>query len=590
MSPGQANQLTSYLYGLKTPEAVQAYAAQHQNDINVVGIASGVANAMKRAQQQMTPQQPQPSVTQQAIAQMAPRGQMPQQMPQQAPQMTPQGQPMQQAPQAQLPENTGIGQLPVPSMQSMAGGGITGEPVHMDHGVRRFNVAGSVNGIDQIQQQSIAQFQPSVQQFQDANDQWLAALKSGDQQSANQYFQQKEALRTQMMQQADARFGNAAPSIMQKLMTPAITNVAGQTPAPVAPAPSPAPANTAPAAPELFGGEGRIRQDIPYPGAVPKNLLPQAQIAPKPQPKGPPGGDLSDSGLSKLMAKMQPPSGFEQNMQKMNGMYDPILSGIKDSQQHSDDLETLAAKNGVDLNNVKGYDRLDKLDQKVQDLLDRKQNLAIIQAGLGMIRSGNPFEAIAAGAGQGIKSYGEALDQSQAQQQKLAEARMNLDASTNAMKMGNVKTAVELGAKDRELKYNTLAASSRDAVALTNNEANVAAQMAGHIMQYKSAQAGHAIQQGMLDIQREEMLPRINLINQQAKYAGMHGDVVLSKAEEGIVANESMKMMGKINQLTGLPYTFEQATDAARRQLAASKQGLGALPAQSGPAGFSLVH
>ena len=146
MSPSQASQLTSYLYGLKTPEAVQAYAAQHQNDINVVGIASGVANAMKRAQQQQQPQQVQPSVTQQAIAQMAPRA------PQQAPQMAPQGQPMQQAPQAQLPENTGIGQLPVPSMQSMAGGGITGEPVHMERGVRRFDPGGltapvrSING------------------------------------------------------------------------------------------------------------------------------------------------------------------------------------------------------------------------------------------------------------------------------------------------------------------------------------------------------------------------------------------------------------------------------------------------------------
>ena len=135
MSPSQASQLTSYLYGLKTPEAVQAYAARHQHDINVVGIASGVANAMKRVRQQ--PAQPQPSVTQEAIAQMAPRAQMPQQMPQQEPQMPPQGQ---SAPQ--LPEESGIGQLPVPSMQSMAGGGITGEPVHMDHGTRRFEIGG----------------------------------------------------------------------------------------------------------------------------------------------------------------------------------------------------------------------------------------------------------------------------------------------------------------------------------------------------------------------------------------------------------------------------------------------------------------
>jgi len=480
MSPAQANQLTSYLYGLKTPEAVQAYAAQHQNDINVVGIASGVANAMKRAQQQQQPQQVQPSVTQQAIAQMAPRAQMPQQMPQQAPQMAPQGQPMQQPPQAQLPENTGIGQLPVPSMQSMAGGGITGEPVHMENGVRRFDPGGSVSSLDQIQQQSIAQFQPTVQQFQDANNQWIAALQSGDPQSANQYFQQKEALRNQMMQQADSRFGNAAPSILQKLMTPAITNVAGQAPAPVAP--SPAPANTAPVAPEMFGGEGRVRKDIPYPGAVPKNLLPTADTGLKLLANAPAAKNLNPALATKPMETHD----FDFYKKKMlEASTDPVETQYNDIQANVRNLQEAAKAAGYDFENSKAFAQLQKLDDKSSELLDRKQNLAIIQAGLGMIRSGNPFEAIAAGAGQGLKSYGEALDQSQATQQKLAESRIALEQSKNAMAAGLFGKAADYQLKGAELHHdaiknsNTLAAGmseadARNANAIAINNANIA--------------------------------------------------------------------------------------------------------------------
>ena len=106
MSPSDAQKMTSYLFGLGTPQAVQAAAAKNQHDISFVALASSVAAAMKNV---MAPQSapPQGTVTQQTIQQMAP----PQQMPQ------------------QLPENSGIGQLnPGQGVQSMAGGGITGEP------------------------------------------------------------------------------------------------------------------------------------------------------------------------------------------------------------------------------------------------------------------------------------------------------------------------------------------------------------------------------------------------------------------------------------------------------------------------------
>ena len=65
-----------------------------------------------------------PPVVQQDLAQM---------MPQQAPQQTPQQVGGQQV--AQLPEDQGIGALPAQNMQSLAGGGITGEQHYADKGL-----------------------------------------------------------------------------------------------------------------------------------------------------------------------------------------------------------------------------------------------------------------------------------------------------------------------------------------------------------------------------------------------------------------------------------------------------------------------
>jgi soluble lytic murein transglycosylase-like protein len=102
--------------------ALRQYAELHKNDPFIFPLVfqeSQDRQQLRAAQQaQMAGQQP-PKVVDQALQQMMPQ---PAPQPMMPPQMAqaPQGAP---APQ-QLPENTGIGQLPAPNLQGMAGGGI----------------------------------------------------------------------------------------------------------------------------------------------------------------------------------------------------------------------------------------------------------------------------------------------------------------------------------------------------------------------------------------------------------------------------------------------------------------------------------
>ena len=96
------SQITSDLARLPD-NALQRYAMMHKDDPYVLSLALSESNRRKemRAGAQMQ-HQPQPRVTDQAVASMAP------------------------APQIELPENVGIGALPARNMARMADGGIVG--------------------------------------------------------------------------------------------------------------------------------------------------------------------------------------------------------------------------------------------------------------------------------------------------------------------------------------------------------------------------------------------------------------------------------------------------------------------------------
>lgn len=115
--PMNADALIAHLVEM-TPDQRKQFASMHSDDPMMLSAAKYVDNKFKQDAQNLMARQSgaQPPVNQQAVASMA--GTHSQQMPQQ-------GQ-MQQAPQqAQgLPEESGIGALPAPNMQKMAGGGI----------------------------------------------------------------------------------------------------------------------------------------------------------------------------------------------------------------------------------------------------------------------------------------------------------------------------------------------------------------------------------------------------------------------------------------------------------------------------------
>ena len=156
------NQITSQL--AKMPDqALQQYAMMHKNDPYTVSLALSESNRRKQMRDAAQGQQgmaPQPKVVDQGIASMAapaPQPQMPQA----------QAQPM--------PEDVGIGALPAPNMQGMAGGGIV---AFGDGGeVERFQTGGPL--IDRMQAQGVAALRPLQDQINQAEQIYVAAAKSG---------------------------------------------------------------------------------------------------------------------------------------------------------------------------------------------------------------------------------------------------------------------------------------------------------------------------------------------------------------------------------------------------------------------------
>lgn len=108
------NELTSRMAKM-SDDQLRQYAQLHKDDPYTLALASSESKrrAQLRAGGQQGAQGQQPTVADQALAQMG------------APAPMPQAQPQSQA-QAQLPENQGIGMLPAANMAGMADGGIAG--------------------------------------------------------------------------------------------------------------------------------------------------------------------------------------------------------------------------------------------------------------------------------------------------------------------------------------------------------------------------------------------------------------------------------------------------------------------------------
>jgi hypothetical protein len=334
-------------------------------------------------------------------------------------------------------DQMGIAQLPTPNIDGMADGGIAGyddndfnfaqrnEPVVRmadgGHVPRYQGVPTAMGGdgslvkssIQKIEEANIAALGPLAQQFKQAEQQFIAAAKSGDQQAIAQYMQAKEVLRKQLEETVTSKFGNQAPKVLNQLLSsdsaapaaPVVPVVPAEAKAPAVPA-SDVAASTAPAAST--------------------KKTPVASAAPPAQ-----GGQgaASGQGIQSIYELFAGPKAKR----------DTELNEIKELIRQQGAAETSSAQR--QLNQLKtditaqgeyGKDREAKLKAKEERIGKEESkagNLALLEAGLAMMSgtSANAFANIGQGALVGTAAYRKSLDKISDARDKLEDAYGRLE-------------------------------------------------------------------------------------------------------------------------------------------------------------------
>lgn len=75
------------------------------------------------------------------------------------------------------------------------------------------------NTVEAIQAANLQKLVPLASEFKAAEQQYLAAARSGDQKAIAQYMQKKEVLRQQLESQLEKQFGNTAPAAYKQLLS-----------------------------------------------------------------------------------------------------------------------------------------------------------------------------------------------------------------------------------------------------------------------------------------------------------------------------------------------------------------------------------
>ena len=421
--------ITQTLAKLQPDSELQKYAAMHKNDPYILSLATAESNrrkALRLGAQGNVGQMP--KVADAAIAGMAP-----------APGV------------AQLPEEQGIGALPAPNMQRMADGGIAGyddqegmaqggmfdfaqtsEPVvRMADGgaVQKYADTGLVkSSVQLLEEESIAALSPLAQQFKQAEQQFIAAAKSGDQQATAQYMQAKEVLRKQLEDAVSSKFGNAAPKVLTQLLAPEKASTA--------PAPAPAaPVAAAPAAPVANAPSAPAASNAPAAPSAPS-------AEPKPTVNKPAVNMGGGQGIKALYEQFAGPENKR----------DTELNLIEQRVREQGEAETSAAQR--QLNQLKadiaaqgeyGKDRETKLKAKEERIAKeegRAGGLALLEAGLAMMSgtSQNAFANIGQGAMVGTAAYRKSMDKIEDARDKLEEAYGRLeDVRFNQKNLNNAE-------------------------------------------------------------------------------------------------------------------------------------------------------
>jgi hypothetical protein len=404
--------------------ALQQYAAMHKNDPYIFPLAfqeSQNRQKIRMSQQTAQGMQPQPKVNDQALAQMAP----------------PQAQPM--------PEEQGIGALPVGNMETMADGGIAGYPdddfvtrnqsvvMMAGGGIARYNGAqGSVTASSELQN-LLAARERYVQAGADTSgiDQAIAFLQAKPGRAAAQRAAADSAPPAQMPGFAEQMAQDIAP------------------PMPVtAQATMPTPGYTRP------GMKDDLRLNTPP--TQPVVAAPKPDAGRKDTGRKDTGrkdtGAVAEAGL----AGLKDPAKLYQDILDKQDYKDPASGALLELEAR--ERANAAAERQAVVTDAERFkdvykNREGRLAEREADIgKQRTQNtgLALLNAGLAIMSTpGGLATAIGKGAQVGTAQFAAGLDKIRSAQDRLADARDRLDD----LKLNREETtAKELRAAERNYR------------------------------------------------------------------------------------------------------------------------------------------
>jgi len=418
-SPMNTDALIAHLVEM-TPDQRKQFASMHADDPMMLSAAKYVDNKIKQQATVSMAQQTgaSPPVNQQAVASMA--GVPPQQMSQ------------------GLPEETGIGALPVPAMKHMATGGIVAFGGKGESLVRSQN-----GGEDYFLDVPATIRDPSVPYYQEIPNP-MASL-------AGQKFKSRE----EAVQAYDAAIPEPAQDYQSgpQLRSPKAKNIA------------------------TMPTDDTRRTDSRFPSGV-------AALTPVSAPVGqrgtsaPTGANLAPSAGAMSIADLQK---AQAGVMPKGPVADPYAA------EHAQSAAELKAVNEEGVANAQAQkeglagllapreQRIKAREDRLKYTDDQNLNMSLINAGLAMMQSrGQGLAGIAEGAGVGVKQYSEGLKLSEAARQKIEDAKDAFDElKFNQTNMTN-KAVTDAKAKVAEgaiAMRNAGIASSEKATGLAHDDA-----------------------------------------------------------------------------------------------------------------------
>lgn len=367
------NQITSMLSRMALPD-LQKYAAMHKNDPYIVTLAMSVANQKKQAdvaKNGLAGMQPQPKVVDQQIAQMVtpppPQQQMPPQMAQQ-----------------QLPEDSGIGQLPAQNMQGMADGGIVG---YADTGLVQSQLPGGLGILSQ------GSFGPQAGNA--ALEKRIAAIQSNPRMSPND----KANLIAQIKQEffktpapAPASASATTQPAVTTPVTPAVTTSPTVTPSATTPAVTPTASAVTPTASSGQGIKTEPSAGLPSVAAFADQLM----------------------GIDKFLPKKEEAPVKETFMKEREDISRPVYE--------------------------KATAMLEKEKSRLNEGKEQDFYMALIEGGLEAAAGNSPngLQNLAAGFSKGAKSYSVALKDFRKAAQENSKMELDMERARAAEKRGDM--------------------------------------------------------------------------------------------------------------------------------------------------------